>query len=248
MHPAMSFRTSVLAGLALTALLQTPCRAQAARAAPGGRDEVFARAPAPARWPSAAARSMSAPKATRCTAFPWRAAGRCGRLRPGGAERRRLSRDRLYVASRDRISAFVPTPDGDSPAADIHAGLPNLAHHGLRYIQAGPDGRLYVSIGSPCNICEPKGLQGSIVSLDPDGQNLQRVAWGIRNSAGFDWRRRNHVLHRQRRRWHGRRHPPDELNQLRPGAFYGFPYFGGGVGLEPVSRSPSPGPSKDARV
>ena len=115
--------------------------------------------------------------------------------------------DRLYVASRDRVSTFTLVPGGRlANRADLPIRLPNQAHHGLRYIQAGPDGRLYISIGSPCNICQPEGLQGTIISISPNGGDLRRMAWGIRNSVGFDWNGGHHVFHRQWRGRDGRQH------------------------------------------
>ena len=66
----------------------------------------------------------------------------------------------------------------------------------------GPDGKLYVAIGAPCNICAVKGFEGTIVRLRPDGHELEIFARGVRNSVGFDWHPadRRDVLHRQRRR------------------------------------------------
>jgi glucose/arabinose dehydrogenase len=118
-----------------------------------------------------------------------------------------------------------------SNRADLPIRLPNQVHHGLRYIQAGPDGRLYISIGSPCNICQPEGLQGAIVSISPNGGDLRRIAWGIRNSVGFDWNGGIMYFTDNGADRMGDNTPPDELNELQPGAFYGFPYFGGRVRL-----------------
>ena len=114
---------------------------------------------------------------------------------------------------------------------DIRRGLPNSGGHSLRYIAVGPDSRLYVSFGSPCNICLPRGLQGTIVSMNQDGSDLRRVAWGVRNSVGFDWRGGTMFFTDNGADGMGDDIPPDELNVLRPGGFYGFPYFGGGVRL-----------------
>jgi glucose/arabinose dehydrogenase len=151
--------------------------------------------------------------------------------------------NRLYVASRDRISAFTPAPDGRlTSRAVLQVRLPNLAHHGLRYIQAGPDGRLYVSIGSPCNICQPEGLQGTIISVSPSGGDLRRMAWGIRNSVGFDWSGGTLYFTDNGADRMGDNTPPDELNELQPGAFYGFPYFGGRVRLRGFEAAAPPAP------
>ena len=149
---------------------------------------------------------------------------------------------RLFVASRDRITAFDIGPGGALGARRaIRAGLPNFAHHGLRYVGVGPDGRLYVSLGSPCNICQPKGLEGTIVSMKPDGSDLRRVAWGVRNSVGFDWRSGVLFFTDNGADTMGDNIPPDELNEVtRLGAFFGFPYWGGRVRLKGFERASPP--------
>jgi len=238
----MSFRISVLAGMALIALMQTPCRAQPAGLSTGHRSEIFARVPAAREMAVCGGALYVGTKGDAVYGVPL-AGGRpvraaSGLVAPNGVA---CLGDRLYVASRDRISAFVPAPDGTlASRTDIQVGLPNLAHHGLRYIQAGPDGRLYVSIGSPCNICEPQGLQGSIVSLGPSGGTLQRVAWGIRNSVGFDWNGVTMYFTDNGADGMGDNIPPDELNEVQPGAFYGFPYFGGSVALSGFENARPP--------
>jgi glucose/arabinose dehydrogenase len=148
---------------------------------------------------------------------------------------------KLYVAERTRVIAYSPTDDGELKAGVvIRDGLPNLAHHGLRYIAAGPDGRLYISIGSPCNICKPKGIEGTIQSMKPDGSDFRRVAWGIRNSVGFDWRDGVLYFTDNGADMMGDDIPPDELNRLEPGGFYGFPYFGGTVRLTGFDKAAPP--------
>lgn len=153
--------------------------------------------------------------------------------------------DRLYVASQDRISAFALGANGAvaSGPVTVRGGLPNKAHHGLRYIQAGPDGRLYVSLGSPCNICLAQGLEGTIVAMNGDGSGLQTVATGIRNSVGFDWHpgTRNLFFTDNGADNMGDDIPPDELNEvLQPGGFYGFPYLGGRTPLKGFEAATPP--------
>ena len=65
--------------------------------------------------------------------------------------------------------------------------LPDQGHHGWRYAGRGPDGKLYVAVGAPCNVCAVEGFEGTIVRLRPDGHELEIFARGIRNSVGFDW-------------------------------------------------------------
>ncbi|HXV30075.1 MAG TPA: PQQ-dependent sugar dehydrogenase [Sinorhizobium sp.] len=151
------------------------------------------------------------------------------------------ARGRLFVASRDSVTAFDIGRGGAlGGRRDIRRGLPNSGAHSLRYIAVGPDSRLYVSLGSPCNICQPRGLQGMIVSMYQDGSGLRRVAWGVRNSVGFDWRGGTMFFTDNGADGMGDDIPPDELNALRPGGFYGFPYFGGRVRLAGFQDAPPP--------
>ncbi|MGH7805936.1 MAG: PQQ-dependent sugar dehydrogenase, partial [Candidatus Binatia bacterium] len=89
----------------------------------------------------------------------------------------------LYVAERRRILRF---PDAEKnlaapPAPEVvTAKLPRYAHHGLRVIGFGPDGRLYVAVGAPCNICEPeRDKYGVIYRVRRDGE-LEVFARGVR--------------------------------------------------------------------
>jgi glucose/arabinose dehydrogenase len=150
---------------------------------------------------------------------------------------------RLFVASRDRIAAFDIGPGGAlSGRRDIAGGLANSGVHALRYIGIGPDSRLYVSLGSPCNICRPAGLAGTIVSMDQNGGDVRRVAWGVRNSVGFDWRGGTMFFTDNGADLMGDDIPPDELNELQPGGFYGFPYFGGRIRLKGFENAEPPAP------
>jgi glucose/arabinose dehydrogenase len=138
----------------------------------------------------------------------------------------------LYVAMRDRVSAWPLSPTGAlvGEPTDIITGLPTEAHHGRRYIRFGPDDKLYLSIGTPCNICSPQGLQGSILRMNPDGSNQEVIATGLRNSVGFDWHpsTRSLFFTDNGADGMGNNRPPDELNEARQvGGWYGFPYFGG---------------------
>ncbi|HSR62865.1 MAG TPA: hypothetical protein VLN56_05625, partial [Gammaproteobacteria bacterium] len=80
----------------------------------------------------------------------------------------------LYVAEQHRIVRYpAPGFSLDLPFKEmgevIYDQLPDKAHHGWRYIDFGPDDKLYVTIGAPCNICELNGIEGTIIRMDPDG-------------------------------------------------------------------------------
>ncbi|MFC1457832.1 PQQ-dependent sugar dehydrogenase [Microvirga arabica] len=152
-------------------------------------------------------------------------------------------RDRLYVALKDRISSWPIHPSGDlaGPKADIMTGLPNKEHHGRRYIRFGPDGKLYLSVGTPCNICWPRGLQGSILRMNPDGTGREVIATGIRNAVGFDWNPSTQTLFFTDNGADGMgvNTPPDELNEIKQiGTWFGFPFFGGADRLPEFDTKP----------
>ncbi|MCB0610826.1 MAG: PQQ-dependent sugar dehydrogenase, partial [Lewinella sp.] len=70
----------------------------------------------------------------------------------------------------------------------IFDGYPRETHHGWKYIAFGPDGKLYVPVGAPCNICESKDeIFNTITRINPDGTGLEIVQRGVRNSVGFTW-------------------------------------------------------------
>ncbi len=179
------------ARIGLLALVSVAAAASGVALAPGSaRAEVLARVPAAREMAVCGDVLFVGTKRSSVYAVPV-SGGRARRVASGFSAPNGVacSRGRLFVASRDRVTAFDIGPGGAlSGRRDIRRGLPNSGAHSLRYIAVGPDSRLYVSFGSPCNICLPRGLQSTIVSMNQDGSDLRRVAWGVRNSVGFDWR------------------------------------------------------------
>jgi glucose/arabinose dehydrogenase len=105
--------------------------------------------------------------------------------------------------------------------------LPADAHHGAKFLAFGPDGRLYVPVGAPCNVCEPGPRYANIQRMNPDGSGLETIATGIRNTVGFDWNPADQTLWftDNGRDMLGDDVPGDELNRLaRPGQDFGYPY------------------------
>lgn len=223
------------ARIRLLALVSVAAAGSGVALAPGSaRAEVLARVPAAREMAVCGDVLFVGTKRSSVYAVPV-SGGRARRVASGFSAPNGVacSRGRLFVASRDRVTAFDIGPGGAlSGRRDIRRGLPNSGAHSLRYIAVGPDSRLYVSFGSPCNICLPRGLQSTIVSMNQDGSDLRRVAWGVRNSVGFDWRGGTMFFTDNGADRMGDDIPPDELNALRPGGFYGFPYFGGRTRLK----------------
>ena len=96
----------------------------------------------------------------------------------------------LYVAEVSRILKY---PDIESNLKDpsyevVYDEFPTDRHHGWKYIDFGPDGKLYVPVGAPCNICDEENpIYASITRINPDGTGLEIVHRGIRNTVGFTW-------------------------------------------------------------
>jgi glucose/arabinose dehydrogenase len=136
----------------------------------------------------------------------------------------------LYVMAIDKVLRYDGIENNpNAQAADITArfNLPPEQHHNWKYIRFGPDGKLYVPFGAPCNICLPTDAYAQIRRYDADGSNMEVIARGVRNTQGFDW----HPVTRELwfsdhgRDWMGDNAPEDELNRMsRTGQFFGFPY------------------------
>ena len=136
------------------------------------------------------------------------------------ADSGRVRRARFDAAERRLTTAFETVVDG----------LPAGGNHWTRTVAFGPDGALYVSIGSSCNVCvEKDARRAAIVRYDADGRNEQVYANGLRNSVGFTWRPETGEMYAtdNGRDLLGDDVPPCELNRIEPGAFYGWPFANG---------------------
>ena len=144
----------------------------------------------------------------------------------------------LYVAEIDRVYRYRDIEDhlGKAPEPELlDIDLPSDKAHGWRYIGFGPDDKLYIAIGAPCNVCDKPGY-AQIIRANPDGTGQETFASGVRNSVGFTWHPTTGEL------WftdNGRDKlgddlPPDELNRAeRQGLHFGYPYCHGGYIPDP---------------
>ena len=144
----------------------------------------------------------------------------------------------LYVAEIDRVYRYANVEDrlDDMPRGEVlDIDLPSNRSHGWRYIGFGPDGKLYISIGAPCNVCDELGY-AQIIRVNPDGTERETFASGVRNSVGFTWHPETRDLWftDNGRDMLGDDLPPCELNHApRQGLHFGFPYCHGGDILDP---------------
>lgn len=137
----------------------------------------------------------------------------------------------LYVAEVSRVLRFDNVEsDLKNPPEPVvvNNSFPTDDHHGWKYIAFGPDDRLYVPVGAPCNSCESEAPEyAGITRMAPDGGELEIFARGVRNTVGFDWHPQTKVLWftDNGRDWMGDDVPPDELNRApEMGLHFGFPY------------------------
>ena len=146
----------------------------------------------------------------------------------------------LYVAEVNRILRFDRIENHLNSPPDpviVNNTFPTEKHHGWKYIAFGPDDRLYVPVGAPCNVCEPEDRRfATIMRMQPDGSSLEIFARGIRNTVGFDWHPGTGELWftDNGRDWMGDNLPPDTLNRAPlKGLDFGFPYCHAGYIPDP---------------
>jgi glucose/arabinose dehydrogenase len=136
----------------------------------------------------------------------------------------------LYLAEGTKISKLENIEDqlGNPPKpVVIYDQFPNHQSHGWKFMALGPDNKLYINVGAPCNICLPPDTNGQIRRMNLDGSGSEPFALGVRNSVGFDF----HPVSKQLyftdngRDWLSEELPNDELNRVtRAGQHFGYPY------------------------
>lgn len=145
----------------------------------------------------------------------------------------------LYVSAVSRIFVLRGIEQHlDAPPKPelVTDKLPTEGHHGGKFLAFGPDGKLYVPIGAPCNICDPGPTHGKLTRMSADGSGMEDVARGIRNTVGFDWQPgTKHLWFTDNGRDEmGDDMPSDELNEItRSGEHFGYPYCHQGDTLDP---------------
>ena len=146
---------------------------------------------------------------------------------PNGIE---FAKGSLYVATPKDITRYDNIEDRlDNPPAPamVYDKLPGEVPHGWKFIKLGPDNKLYVNIGAPCNICEPGPGFAKIIRMNLDGSGVEDVALGVRNTVGFDFDPKDGSLWytNNGRDWLSEDMPNDTLNHVtKVGQHFGYPY------------------------
>lgn len=132
----------------------------------------------------------------------------------------------LYMAEENKVSRYLYLNDGKVGTREVIASLPSGGEHVSRTIGFSSTGKMYVSVGSSCNVCE-QASEGpaTIWEFNSDGSGGRIFAKGLRNTVGFVFHPTTGEI------WgtdNGRDHlgedlPPDEINIVRDGKHYGWP-------------------------
>lgn len=165
----------------------------------------------------------------------------------------------LYIGETGALTriAFDPGrgPDEPGPSGARVSGelerlvgdIPPGGNHWTRTVRFGPDGLVYMHVGSSCNVCieDDPDRRAVMLRFNPDGSGEETFATGLRNSVGFDWQPGSGDLYAtdNGRDLLGDDFPPCELNRLVEGGFYGWPIANG-------DRVPDPdyGEGQEARI
>jgi glucose/arabinose dehydrogenase len=135
----------------------------------------------------------------------------------------------LYVVAVDKVLRFDgidKNPNATPVDLTAKFNFPPMPHHNWKYVSFGPDGKMYVPFGAPCNICElPTPEYAQIRRYNADGSGMEVLATGVRNTVGFDWHPVTKELwfSNHGRDWMGDDTPNDTMHRLKLKANYGFP-------------------------
>lgn len=151
--------------------------------------------------------------------------------------------DWLYMVTvNDVFRAKMKENGGLEQPDTIMTDLPDGGQHPNRTIEFGPDGKLYVSVGSTCNACdETTEESATLLVADADGKNREIYAKGLRNTIGFDWEPTTQKLWGMDHGidWLGDEEQREELNQLEKDGNYGWPYIYGEGKYNPADEPPA---------
>jgi glucose/arabinose dehydrogenase len=133
----------------------------------------------------------------------------------------------LYLCNNRELKKYKLNNDGTTLTAEtIFNDLPDGGQHGNRTLAFGPDGMLYLSVGSTCNDCaETNKENATLLQIDLNTKKRIVYARGLRNTIGFDWQPQTGELYGvdNGADTKGDDFPPEELNKINRDKNYGWP-------------------------
>ena len=133
----------------------------------------------------------------------------------------------LYIAETSRVQRFAYDPvTMKATQPTLLTRLPAGGGHWTRTVVFGPDGLMYVSVGSSCNVCrESDKRRAAVLRFNADGSGEQLFASGLRNAVGLAFHPTSGVLWAtvNERDWRGDDVPPDYVTEIREGTVHGWP-------------------------
>ena len=154
-----------------------------------------------------------------------------------------ISGKTVFLVAQKEVLKAPLLADGSFGPLELLAGdLPDAGQHSARSIAMGPDGMLYLGVGSTCNACtETSPESATILRMSTDGKSRTIYAAGLRHTVGFDWQPRSGALYGMDHGidWLGDEQQPEELNRIEMGKSYGWPYIYGMGGENPQDDPPN---------
>jgi glucose/arabinose dehydrogenase len=150
-----------------------------------------------------------------------------GLYRPNGVA---FKNGTLYIAELSQISKIDNVDDkidASPKPVVIYSDLPKDEAHGWKFLAIGPDNKLYFEVGQPGNNVLHDDAHGQLRRMNLDGSGAEKIAFGIRNTVGFDWNPKTKELYftDNGRDWLSEDLPNDELNRItKVGQDFGEPY------------------------
>ncbi len=160
----------------------------------------------------------------------------------------------LYLALETKVLRYpylagdtIPRGPAQTIIADLPAGQSGVLNgHNTRTIIFGPDGKMYLSVGSSCDAClETNPYRAAVWQFNPDGSGGRPYATGLRNAVAINFDPATNLLWAavNGRNQLGDDFPPEQLTPLRDGGNYGWPYC---VGTNPPKPDPDFGAGKES--
>ncbi len=138
----------------------------------------------------------------------------------------------LYIGEQSQIVVYKNINE-NGEFSEKRVLIPNLpiGGHSTRTVKIGPDSKIYVSIGSSCNVCEESdSRRAAIVRYNLDGSGETIFASGLRNTVDFEFKLDEENLEYKifgvdnGRDRIGDDIPPEEVNLIENGSNYGWPF------------------------